>query len=293
MFLDISIRFPELGIELDDLGKSISVFGFDIAYYGIIIAIGMMAGYLVARWQAKRTGQDPELYLDFALIAIVLSVLGARLYYVIFQWSYYADHPSQILNIRNGGLAIYGGVITAFICAIVYTKIKKISFWLLADTGILGLLTGQIIGRWGNFFNREAFGGYTEGIFAMQLKKSEVAADSITKEMLDHVKSINGIDYIQVHPTFLYESLWNLGLLIILLLYSKHKKVDGELIALYLIGYGVGRFWIEGLRTDQLLLWGTNIAISQLVSIGAVVIGLAIIFIRRRDKRRRQINAIK
>ncbi len=290
MFLDVSIRFPNLGIELDNIGKAVNIFGFDIAYYGIIISFGMLIGYLVARWQAKRTGQDPELYLDFALIAIVLSLLGARLYYVIFRWSYYVEHPLQILNIRNGGLAIYGGVITAFFCAIVYARIKKISFWLLADTGILGLITGQIIGRWGNFFNREAFGDYSEGLFAMQIKKSEVPADSITNQMLDNVKTINGIDYIQVHPTFLYESLWNLGLLIIMILYSKHKKVDGELVALYLFGYGLGRFWIEGLRTDQLLIWGTNIAISQLVSVGAMMLGVAIIAYRRHSEKQKQLK---
>lgn len=281
MFLDISIRFPHLGIEFEDLGKSINVFGLDIAYYGIIIAFGMFMGYMMAHWQAKKTGQDTEMYLDFAMIAIVLSVLGARLYYVVFNWSYYLENPMQILNIRNGGLAIYGGVITAIGCAIVYSKVKKISFWLLCDTGIFGLVTGQIIGRWGNFFNREAFGDYSDGLLAMQLKKSEVAADTITDKMLQNVETINGIDYIQVHPTFLYESLWNLGLLIILLLYSRHKKKDGEIIALYFIGYGFGRFLIEGLRTDQLLLWGTNIAVSQLVSIGAMLLGIGIIIYKR------------
>ena len=289
MFLEVSIRFPNLGIEFDNMGKSINLFGFQIAYYGIIIALGMFLGYMVARWQAKRTGQDPELYLDFALIAIVLSIIGARLYYVIFEWRYYWEHPLQILNTRNGGLAIYGGVITALLCAVIYAKIKKVSFWLLADTGIFGLITGQIIGRWGNFFNREAFGDYTNGFFAMQIKKSEVAADSITDQMLHNIKIIKGIDYIQVHPTFLYESLWNLGLLTIMLLYSKHKKVDGEIIALYLFGYGLGRFWIEGLRTDQLLLWGTTIPVSQIVSVGAMLLGIAIIAYRRYGEKKKRI----
>lgn len=293
MFLDISIRFPHLGIEFENMGKSINVFGLDIAYYGIIIAFGMFMGYLLVHWQAKKTGQDPEMYLDFALIAIVLSVLGARIYYVIFNWSYYMENPMQILNIRNGGLAIYGGVITAFICAYVYAKVKKTSFWLLCDTGIFGLLTGQIIGRWGNFFNREAFGDYTDGLFAMQLKKSEVAADSITDKMLKHIDTINGIDYIQVHPTFLYESMWNLGLLILLLFYWKHKKKDGEIVALYLFGYGLGRFLIESLRTDQLLLWGTNIAVSQLVSVGAMILGIGIILYKRLGGKKKIQNSKK
>lgn len=282
MFLTGSIRFPNLGIELEHVGKTISIFGFDIAYYGIVIAFGMLMGYLVAQWQAKRTNQDPELYLDFAMIAIILSVIGARIYYVIFEWSYYSQHPAQILNIRNGGLAIYGGVIAAILTAIVFCKVKKISFWILADTGILGLVTGQIIGRWGNFFNREAFGDYTNGLFAMQIPKSEVAASNITSTMLEHVQTINGVEYIQVHPTFLYESVWNLLLLAILIVYAKHKKAHGEIIALYLIGYGIGRMWIEGLRTDQLLVWGTSIPVSQIVSGIAILLGVCIFVYRRR-----------
>lgn len=282
MFLTGSIRFPNLGIELEHVGKTISIFGFDIAYYGIVIAFGMLMGYLVAQWQAKRTNQDPELYLDFAMIAIILSVIGARIYYVVFEWSYYSQYPAQILNIRNGGLAIYGGVITAILTAIVFCKVKKVSFWILADTGILGLVTGQIIGRWGNFFNREAFGDYTNGLFAMQIPKSEVAASNITSTMLEHIQTINGVEYIQVHPTFLYESVWNLLLLVILIVYAKHKKAHGEIIALYLIGYGIGRMWIEGLRTDQLLVWGTSIPVSQVVSGIAILLGVCIFVYRRR-----------
>lgn len=277
MFLELSIGFPNLGIEIENLGKSIRIFGIDIAYYGIIIALGMLAGYLVVSWQAKRTKQNTENYLDFAVIAIILSVIGARIYYVIFNWSIFENNPLQIFNLRSGGLAIYGGVIAATATAIVFTKVKKINFWLFADTAVLGLLTGQIIGRWGNFFNREAFGGYTNNLFAMQLMKSEVHKSDITKEMLDHVTWINGYQYIQVHPTFLYESLWNLVLLLLLMFYSKHKKVNGEIMALYLIGYGIGRLWIEGLRTDQLLLWGTNLPISQLISGIAVLLGAGII----------------
>lgn len=284
MFLELSIRFPNLGIEIHDLEQSFSIFGIDIAYYGIIIAISMLVGFLVVSWQAKRTNQNTETYLDFAVIAIVLSVIGARVYYVIFNWSIYEDNPLLVFNLRNGGIAIYGGVITACITAFVYCRIKKINFWLLCDTSVLGLLTGQIIGRWGNFFNREAFGGYTDNVFAMQLLKNEVNKSDITSEMLDHVTWIEGHQYIQVHPTFLYESMWNLGLLILLILYSKHKRVDGEIAALYLIGYGVGRLWIEGLRTDQLMLWGTSLPVSQVISGVAILAGILIIAYQNRKK---------
>lgn len=241
----------------------------------------MVAGYLIVEWQAKRTGQTTELYSDFALYAIVLSVIGARLYYVVFAWDEFRDNPLQIFNIRGGGLAIYGGIIAAILTAFVYTKLKKVSFWLLADTGCVGLITGQIIGRWGNFFNREAFGGYSDHFLAMRLKKTEVASSSITKELYEKIINIDGIEYIQVHPTFLYESLWNLTLLIILLMYTKHKKFDGEIFMLYLSGYGLGRFWIESLRTDQLLLFGTHIPVSQALSLLLVVLALATILTKR------------
>lgn len=290
MLLDISIRFPHLGIELNEFGKSISVFGFNIAYYGIIIAFGMILGYLIVEWQAKRTNQDKEMYLDFALYAIILSIIGARLYYVLFNWSYYFSNPMEIFNIKAGGLAIYGGVITAVVTAYVYTKIKKINFWLFADTAVLGLTLGQIIGRWGNFFNREAFGDFTNNVFAMQIRKSEVATSNITQKMLDHIVTVDGVEYIQVHPTFLYESVWNLILLIFLIFYSKYKKFNGEIFCLYLVGYGLGRLWIEGLRTDQLHVWGTNIAVSQIVSIVAIITGLSFILIKRHKLKKEAIK---
>lgn len=275
------VSFPNLGIYFDNVGSYISVFGFHIAFYGMIITFGMICGYLVAEWQAKRTGQNPELYLDFAIYGIIFSVLGARIYYVIFAWDEFKDTPLQILNLRTGGLAIYGGVIAGIIAAAVYSKIKKINFWLLADTAIGGLLTGQIIGRWGNFFNKEAFGSYTDNVFAMRLPwdvaRLHMSSDSVT-ELLPYVKD----GYIQVHPTFLYESLWNLAVLILILCYTKHKKFDGELFFLYLGGYGLGRVWIESLRTDQLLLWGTNMAVSQLLAFCMVIFAIAAIIYNRR-----------
>lgn len=282
------IRFPNLGIELEVVGRFIRVFGFPIAYYGIIITFGMIIGYFMVEWTAKRTNQDKEVYLDFALYAIIFSVIGARLYYVIFAWDKFKDNLIQILNLRAGGLAIYGGIIAGTLTAVVYCYLKKIHFSLLADTACIGLITGQIIGRWGNFFNREAFGGYTNNLFAMQLKKSQVYATDITQELFNHIVTIDNIEYIQVHPTFLYESIWNLGVLFILILSTKHKKFDGQIFLLYLIGYGLGRFWIESLRTDQLLLWGTNFAVSQYLSLGLVVISIIILitkWIKRREKR--------
>lgn len=295
-----NIRFPNLGIELKSVPSGIDVFGFRIAFYGMVIGLGMLLGWLVAEWTAKRTGQNPELYLDFALVAIVVSVIFTRLGYVLFAIDEFKDNPLEIFNIRSGGLMIYGGIIGAILTAIVFTRIKKYPFWLLADTGCVGLITGQVVGRWGNFFNREAFGKYTNGLFAMQLDLRDVSYDfrmseiALTEkyaekqaalerimEIRNNITVVDGVEYIQVHPTFLYESLWNLCLLIFLLIYTKRKKFDGEIMLLYLAGYGLGRIWIEGLRTDQLFLWGTSIPISQLISACMIIFSVTMMIIKR------------
>ncbi len=292
----MDIRFPHLGIEIAHLGKEISVGGFGIAYYGLIIALGMVCGYVMAIWQAKRTGQNTEMYLDLALWDIVFAVIGARIYYVIFSWGYYSEHPAEILNLRGGGLAIYGGVIGGVITTLIFARVRKQSFFRLADTACAGLLVGQIIGRWGNFFNREAFGDYTDGLFAMQIPKQDVRTSDLTDPIMSHLVTIGGTEYIQVHPTFLYESLWNLILLLVLVLITKRKQYHGQLFCLYLLGYGLGRVWIEGLRTDQLLLFGTNIPVSQLLS-GALVLCAIVVLIRMewkgRKKRQEEAAAIK
>lgn len=281
------IRFPHLGIEIASLGKGITIGGFTIAFYGMIIAFGMVMGYLMTAFQAKRTGQEPDLYLDLALWDIVFAVIGARIYYVIFSWDYYKDNLLQIFNTRGGGLAIYGGVIAGVITTIIFGKVRKQNFFQLLDTACVGLITGQIIGRWGNFCNREAFGGYTNGLFAMQLKESDVASSNLTHAVLKHIVEIDGTRYIQVHPTFLYESFWNVGVLIILLLFTKHRKYNGQIFLIYLLGYGLGRVWIEGLRTDQLIFFGTGVAVSQVLS-GVLVVASAAILIYQYVKGRQE-----
>ena len=281
------IRFPHLGIEIASLGKGITIGGFTIAFYGMIIAFGMVMGYLMTAFQAKRTGQEPDLYLDLALWDIVFAVIGARIYYVVFSWDYYKDNLSQIFNTRGGGLAIYGGVIAGVITTIIFGKVRKQNFFQLLDTACVGLITGQIIGRWGNFCNREAFGGYTDGLFAMQLKESDVASSNLTHAVLKHIVEIDGTRYIQVHPTFLYESLWNVGVLVVLLLFTKYRKYNGQIFLIYLLGYGLGRVWIEGLRTDQLIFFGTGVAVSQVLS-GVLVVASAGILIYQYVKGRQE-----
>lgn len=281
--MDMEINFPNLGIYLDHVGKNISIFGFSIAYYGIVIVTGMMIAIWIARREAKRTGQNPEQYLDLAMIGIAAGILGARIYYVIFAWDYYKDDLLSIFNIRQGGLAIYGGIIGACIAVVIYSRKKKQNFSLLMDTASMSIVFGQIMGRWGNFFNREAFGDYTNNLFAMQLPVSAVRANEITQKMWDHVVTVNGVEYIQVHPTFLYESLWNVGVLLFLFWFRKRKKFNGEVFLMYLIGYGLGRIWIEGLRTDQLLLPVVGLPVSQLLS-GCLVVGCTILVVWKRKK---------
>ena len=281
--MDMEINFPNLGIYLDHVGKNISIFGFSIAYYGIVIVTGMMIAIWIAQREAKRTGQNPEQYLDLAMIGIAAGILGARIYYVIFAWDYYKDDLLSIFNIRQGGLAIYGGIIGACIAVVIYSRKKKQNFSLLMDTASMSIVFGQIMGRWGNFFNREAFGDYTNNLFAMQLPVSAVRANEITQKMWDHVVTVNGVEYIQVHPTFLYESLWNVGVLLFLFWFRKRKKFNGEVFLMYLIGYGLGRIWIEGLRTDQLLLPVMGLPVSQLLS-GCLVVGCTILVVWKRKK---------
>lgn len=281
--MDMEINFPNLGIYLDHVGKNISIFGFSIAYYGIVIVTGMMIAIWIAQREAKRTGQNPEQYLDLAMIGIAAGILGARIYYVIFAWDYYKDDLLSIFNIRQGGLAIYGGIIGACIAVVIYSRKKKQNFSLLMDTASMSIVFGQIMGRWGNFFNREAFGDYTNNLFAMQLPVSAVRANEITQKMWDHVVTVNGVEYIQVHPTFLYESLWNVSVLLFLFWFRKRKKFNGEVFLMYLIGYGLGRIWIEGLRTDQLLLPVVELPVSQLLS-GCLVVGCTILVVWKRKK---------
>ena len=280
--MDKNINFPHLGIYLESVGKNISIFGFEVAFYGITIAVAMLAGLWLAMRTAKKTGQDPDQYFDLGMVAIVCALIGARVYYVIFDWENYRDNLLSVFNLRQGGLAIYGGVIGGVAAAYVFSIIRKLKFWKIADTACLGLVLGQVIGRWGNFFNREAFGGYTDSLFAMQLPLNAVYSWDVTQEMLEHLQTIGGVQYIQVHPTFLYESVWNLGVLALLILYMKHKKFHGEVFLLYLLGYGIGRAWIEGLRTDQLWIPGTEIPVSQVLAIVLVIVSTVMIVLKRK-----------
>lgn len=276
------IWFPNLGIEIDHLSRTaFTVFGQDIYWYGIFIGLGVILGVLLALHEAKRTGQNPDTYLDFIIYAMIIAIIGARLYYVIFSWDFYSQHPEKIFAIREGGLAIYGGIIGGVLTAIVYSYLKKKSFWVMADTMAPSLILGQMLGRWGNFFNKEAFGGFTDHLFAMRYQLSQVRASDVTPDILQNLVTVNGVDYIQVHPTFLYESMWSLCVFIILLILQRKKKFDGQVCATYFFGYALGRVWIEGLRTDQLCIG--NVPVSQALS-AVLIIASVVLYVYCKKK---------
>lgn len=241
-----------------------SIFGISVRWYGILIAAALILGLFLAIRRAPAHGIEEDDLYDFFIALVPSIIVGARLYYVIFEWDYYSVHPEEIIQVWNGGLAIHGGIIAGIIVAVVMTKIKKISFWNLADTVIPSLPLGQAIGRWGNFFNQEAHGVETNLPWAITV--------------YDSAKG-----YIRVHPTFLYESIWDLFVFGMLLYFEKkHQKVDGELLFLYLILYSIGRFFIEGLRTDSLMIFGLRTA--QLMSLILIAIGIVGFLYLRRKK---------
>lgn len=235
-----------------------SIFGFEVRWYGLLIAISVLVGTLLATKEAKKKGIEEEMVLDMLIFAVPVAIIFARLYYVIFTWDYYSQNPGQILNIRGGGLAIHGVIIGGVLVAVIFSKIRKINFWSLADAAAPSLILGQAIGRWGNFANSEAHGGPTDlpwGII---------------------------IDGIKVHPTFLYESIWNFLLFGFLIWYRrKFANREGEVFLLYIILYSVARLFIEGLRTDSLMFG--PIRIAQLISLIAIAIGGAILYNKKKN----------
>ena len=294
------VSFPGIGIEnfeLDNVAFTIGE-GFRVYWYGVIITLGIILAFIYASFRAKYEKIKVDDLIDVALWTVILGVIGARLYYVLTTLENYIPEPfnlgqffKNVFNLRQGGLAIYGGIICGILGIVISTKIKKMNTIKLMDMAGPGVMIAQSLGRWGNFFNREAFGDYTDGLLAMQLPVSAVRSGEITEKMWENMEVINGIEFIQVHPTFLYEGLWNLGVLMFLFWYRGRKKFQGELVLWYLVLYGAGRFWIEALRTDQLLIPGIGFPISQLLGLVLAVSGVIVIIIGHQKVKKSSVNA--
>ncbi|CAN7335819.1 prolipoprotein diacylglyceryl transferase [Peribacillus frigoritolerans] len=239
-----------------------------VHWYGLIIGFGVLLGLIIALRESERRGLDKEIFTDLILFAVPIAIISARIYYVIFQWEYYSQNPGDIIKIWNGGIAIHGALIGSVLTAIVFAKVKKVSFWKLVDIAAPSLLLGQAIGRWGNFMNQEAHGGEITRSFLENMHLPEF----IINQMY-----INGTYY---HPTFLYESIWNILGVIILLSLRKVNLRRGELFLTYVIWYSIGRYFIEGLRTDSLMLT-ESLRIAQVISIVLVAVAIALVVYRR------------
>lgn len=253
--MEHAISFPALGLDFQINRVAVNVFGKDIYWYGIIICIGFVLAALYVNARVKEFGCTSDNLMDCLIICVPVGIICARIYYVAFEWEYYSQHPNEIIAVWNGGIAIYGAVIGVVIALYGYSRVKKIPFASLCDLAAFGLLIGQCIGRWGNFVNGEAHGGPTDLPWGM---------------------SIDGAA--AVHPTFLYESVWNLVGFIALHFYSKKRKFPGEMALLYVAWYGLGRAWIEGLRTDSLYIGTVRVsqglaAVSCIVAVALLVRG--------------------
>lgn len=240
----------------------------DVRWYGVIIASGIVLAFIVAQREMVKRGFHPDFLTDLLIWAVPLAILGARLYYVLFKWEYYAENPSQIIQVWEGGLAIHGALIASFIVAYLFTRKRKVSFLKVADVAAPSILIGQTIGRWGNFINQEAHGGpVTRGFL-----ENMFLPDWIIEQM-----KINGTYY---HPTFLYESVWNFTGVILLIFLRRVNLLRGEMFLFYVIWYSIGRFFIEGMRTDSLYLVG-DLRTAQVVSLVSIAIAIIIVVYRR------------
>ena len=281
------VTFPGLGLEFELNPIAFSVFGWDVHWYGVIIACGFLLAVAYCYWRAPRFGVDQEKLIDMLFFAVPLCIIGARAYYVIFNPAvcFNADGSFSLYNtiaIWDGGLAIYGAIIMAILTVAVYCKVRRQNFWDYTDIGCFGVLIGQLVGRWGNFVNVEAFGGVTDLPWRMC---SPSLADSLLQHgLVDEAAYQQVLDgTLGVHPTFFYESMWNLlGFILLVLIARKGRKFNGQLFLSYVVWYGVGRAVIEGLRTDSLYFFGTGLRSSQILGLASALVAIVVMAIRFR-----------
>lgn len=271
------INFPNLHIHWGNVGRKVELFGVETTYFGILLGVAILIGIVLTMWLAHRSGQEAEEYLNLSVFVVIAGIIGARLYYVLFGFEQFKGHWTKIFNLRSGGLAFYGALIAGVIAVFVYCKRQGLIVWKVLDTIVPALLIGQILGKLGNFFNREAFGEYTDGLFAMQLPIDSVRAVDVTEKMRQNVEKIDGVNMIQVSPSFLYEIILCLLILIGLLIYRRFEVYKGEIFLLYIISYGAGRFFIEMGRVDKLRTLIFKLPVSQVVAVVSVIIAMMLL----------------
>lgn len=284
--MEHTVVFPGLGLEFSMNRVAFELFGHNVYWYGIIIAVGFLLAVIYCYRKAPQFGVDSENLIDMLFFAVPLGIIGARAYYVIFYLSLYRNADGSLnwgkmIAIWDGGLAIYGGIILAVLTVIIFCKVRKISLWNFLDVGCYGLLIGQAIGRWGNFVNVEAYGGLTTAPWRM-------CSESIANTLWNQGLLVSEASYqaildgtLGVHPTFFYESVWNVaGLLLLIVVGNKWRRHDGQIFLSYVIWYGIGRSVIEGLRTDSLYFFGTGIRTSQMLGILSAAIAAILLFWR-------------
>jgi len=283
------IYFPNLNISFDNVPKVLfSIFGLEIYIYAVCIVVGIIAAYIMGMSWVKKTQQNVEVYTDLLTLGVPLALIGLRLYYLIFNWNMYSGQNflRVFFNFRDGGLAIFGGIIGSVLAAYIVSRRTKITFPLIADTAAPSFVLGQVIGRFGNFFNREAFGDYTNNLFAMCIRVDQTPGTRhITDEIRANIVSFQGAEYYQVHPTFFYESFFNFLLLLALLIYRPHKRFDGEIVLYYFLGYGIIRFFVERLRTDQMIFLNTGLPLNQMMAAIITIVAAALLVAGHRRKK--------
>lgn len=281
------VIFPGLGLEFELNPIAFSVFGWDVHWYGVIIVCGFLLAVAYCYWRAPRFGVDQEKLIDMLFFAVPLCIIGARAYYVIFNPAvcFNADGSFSLYNtiaIWDGGLAIYGAIIMAILTVAVYCKVRRQNFWDYTDIGCFGVLIGQLVGRWGNFVNVEAFGGVTD--LPWRMCSPSIADYLLQHGLVDEAAYQQVLDgTLGVHPTFFYESMWNLlGFILLVLIARKGRKFNGQLFLSYVVWYGVGRAVIEGLRTDSLYFFGTGLRSSQILGLASALVAIVVMAIRFR-----------
>ena len=270
------ILFPNLNLKFEHVGTGISVFGFEITFFGMILGFALLLGIMLTLLRAYHTGQSMDEYLDLSILVVPLSFIGARIYYMIFHLDSYQGAIWKTLMFREGGLEFYGALIVGVITILIYANIQKVSSGKLLDTAITGIAAGQILCTAGAYFNRECFGDYTDGLLAMQIPLDSVSYYAVTENMRKHIEVIDGQRFIQVRPLCVAAFLWSIVVMAVVLLYNYRKKYDGELFLVYLQVYSLGRFLMEGARVDALIIPGNGWRVCRITAVVMIVISVLI-----------------